>query len=175
MDRFAGKILFVQKEPLKTAFLGWQKWTLLSLGGAGGQTVHNRSTFGAPLKTYGHNASNELCGRSVASKLWPQQADGLFYQGETEIGENLHFFYKTVCTLKFSTWKLFGGRSHGIVTHSRFRICVLKGSATHFRPCYSCPRSGEGGKNLPAKSRRCNKKLHSFKRIFMQNPAERSF
>ena len=27
-----------------------------------------------------------------------------------------------------------------------FRICVLKGSATHFRPCYSCPKSGEGGK-----------------------------
>ena len=74
--------------------LGWQKWTLLSLGGAGGQTVHNRSTFGVPLKTYGHNASNELCGRSVASKLWPQQADGLFYQGDTEIGENLHFFIK---------------------------------------------------------------------------------
>ena len=94
VNRFAGKIDFVQKEPLKTAFLGWQKWTLLSLGGAGGQTVHNRSTFGAPLKTYGHNASNELCGRSVASKLWPQQADGLFYQGDTEIGENLHFFIK---------------------------------------------------------------------------------
>ena len=57
-----------------------KKCTLLSLGGAGGQTVHNRSTFGAPLKTYGHNASNELY--------------GLFYQGDTEIGQNLHF-YKT--------------------------------------------------------------------------------
>ena len=51
------------------AFLGWKKWTLLSLRGAGGQTVHNRSTFGAPLKTCGHNASNEVCGRSVASKF----------------------------------------------------------------------------------------------------------
>ena len=30
----------------------------------------------------------------MASKLWPQQADGLFYQGDTEIGENLHFFIK---------------------------------------------------------------------------------
>ena len=30
----------------------------------------------------------------MASKLWPQQTDGLFYQGETEIGENLQFFIK---------------------------------------------------------------------------------
>ena len=30
----------------------------------------------------------------MASKLRPQQADGLFYQGGTEIGENLHFFKK---------------------------------------------------------------------------------
>ena len=108
MDRFAGKIDFAQKEPLKTAFLGWQKWTPLSLRGAGGQTVHNRSTLGVPLKTYGHNASNELCGRSVASKLWPQQANGLFYQGETEMSENLHF-YKTLRTQKCSTWKFFEG------------------------------------------------------------------
>ena len=64
----------------------------------------------------------------------------------TEIGENLHFFYKTLCTRKFSTWKFFEGSTHGILTHSRFRICVLKGSGTHFWPCYSCPKSGEGGK-----------------------------
>ena len=30
----------------------------------------------------------------MASKLRPQQADGLFDQGETEIGENLRFFIK---------------------------------------------------------------------------------
>ena len=42
----------------------------------------------------GYYASNELCGRSVASKLIPQQAGGLFHQGDTEIGENLHFFIK---------------------------------------------------------------------------------
>ena len=56
------------------------------------------------------------------------------------------FFYKTLRTRKFSTGKFFEGSTHGILTHSRFRICVLKGSATHFRPCYSCPKSGEGGK-----------------------------
>ena len=79
--------------------------TLLTLGGAGGLTVENRSTIGVPLKTLGYYASNELFGRSVASKLRPQQAD-----------------------------------------NSQFRICVSKGSATHFRPCYSCPKLGEGGK-----------------------------
>ena len=67
MHSFQNTIL-PKKKP-KTAFLGWQKWTPLSLRGAGGQTVHNRSTFGVPLKTYGHNASNEVCGRSVASKF----------------------------------------------------------------------------------------------------------
>ena len=63
MACYRRKILFVQKQPLRTAFLVWQKCTLLSLGGAGGQTVHNRSTFGAPLKT------NELCGRSVGGSI----------------------------------------------------------------------------------------------------------
>ena len=56
------------------------------------------------------------------------------------------FFYKTLRTRKFSRGKFFEGSTHGILTHSRFRICVLKGSATHFWPCYSCPKSGEGGK-----------------------------
>ena len=56
------------------------------------------------------------------------------------------FFYKTLRTRKFSRGNFFEGSTHGILTHSRFRICVLKGSATHFCPCYSCPKSGEGGK-----------------------------
>ena len=56
------------------------------------------------------------------------------------------FFYKTLRTRKFSRGKFFEGSTHGILTHSRFRICVLKGSATHFCLCYSCPKSGEGGK-----------------------------
>ena len=56
------------------------------------------------------------------------------------------FFYKTLRTRKFSRGNFFEGSTHGILTHSRFRICVLKGLATHFWPCYSCPKSGEGGK-----------------------------
>ena len=96
----------------------------------------------------------------MASKLWPQQADGLFYQGETEIGENLHFFYKTLRTRKFSRGKFFEGSTHGILMHSRFRICVLKGSATHFWPCYSCPKSGEGGKTrFASKNKEALKKI----------------
>ena len=71
------------------------------------------------------------------------------------------FFYKTLRTRKFSTGKFFEGSTHGILTHSRFRICVLKGSATHFCPCYSCPKSGEGGKTRLArkKIKRCHKKI----------------
>ena len=57
------------------------------------------------------------------------------------------FFYKTLRTRKFSTGKFFEGSTHGNLTHSRFRICVLKGSATHFRPCYSCPCDFEGPKS----------------------------
>ena len=49
-------------------------------------------------------------------------------------------------TRKYSMWKFFGGSTHEIVTHSRFRICVLKGCHGHFFPCFSCPKSGEGGK-----------------------------
>merc|ERR1712020_546601 len=90
---------------------------------------------------------------SYVEGRWPQNCDRskptdyfTRVQGETEIGENLHFFYKTLRTQKFSMGKFFEGSTHGNLTHSRFRICVLKGSATHFCPCYSCPKSGEGGK-----------------------------
>ena len=41
-----------------------------------------------------------------------------------------------------------------------FRICVLKGSATNFRPCYSCPKSRDGGKTrFASKIKRCHKKI----------------
>ena len=56
-----------------------------ALGRSGGQTVDTRSTSGVPLKSLGYNGSNELCGRSVASKLSPQQADESFLQVAMEI------------------------------------------------------------------------------------------
>ena len=104
-----GNLILSKNNPKKRPFWGDANRTLLTLGGAGGLTVETGSTIGVPLKTLGYNASNELCGKSVASKLRLQQADGLFH-------------------------------------NSQFRICVLKGSATHFRLCYSCLKLGEGSK-----------------------------
>ena len=39
------------------------------LEGGGRQTVNTRSTFGEALKYFGYNGTNELCGRSMTSKL----------------------------------------------------------------------------------------------------------
>ena len=49
------------------------------------------STLGVPLKSFGYNGSNELCGRSMASKLRPQQADTKFHKSDTEICEKQIF------------------------------------------------------------------------------------
>ena len=45
------------------------------------------------LPGLGYNGSNELLGRSVASKLSPQQADEFFHQGVTQIREKRKFFF----------------------------------------------------------------------------------
>ena len=44
------------------------------------------------LKTLGNNGSNYLLGRSVASKLRPQQAAKAFLGANTEISEKQNFF-----------------------------------------------------------------------------------
>ena len=62
-----------------------------TLEGAGRRQNDTRSTFRVPLKTLGYNGSNELRGRSVASKLSPQQADEFFLQVAMEICENGNF------------------------------------------------------------------------------------
>ena len=67
-------------------------WHHLTLGEPGGQTVDTRSTSGLPLKSFGYNGSNELLGRSVASKLSQQQADEFFYQSKMKIRKNRKFF-----------------------------------------------------------------------------------
>ena len=77
------------------------------------------------------------------------------------------FFKKTVRTRKFSMWKFFGLRTHGIVAHSRFRICVLMGLATHFCLCYSCTKSWEGGKTrFASKIKVVYQKSYGLQRIF---------
>ena len=63
-----------------------------TLEGPGGQTIDSRAISGLPLKTWGHNCSNWQCGRSMASKLSPQQADKNFYQSDTQIREKWKFF-----------------------------------------------------------------------------------
>ena len=73
-------------------FLGYKCRHHLTLGRCGGQTIDTRSTSGVPLKSLGYNGSNELCGRSVASKLSLQQADGFFYQRDMKIREKRKFF-----------------------------------------------------------------------------------
>ena len=81
----------------------------LTLGRSGGQTVDTRSTSGVPLKSLGYNGSNELCGRSVASKLSPQQADGFFYQSDMKIREKGKFFVNRSVPENFQ-WENFLGQ-----------------------------------------------------------------
>ena len=94
-DCLAGKLDFVQKLPLKRHFWGNKSRHLLTLGGTGGQIFDTRSTFGVPLKTLGHNSSNELwkvgdikiktaAGRRIISP-------GGHSLSHTEIGEILFF------------------------------------------------------------------------------------
>ena len=45
----------------------------------------------------------------MASKLRPRQANGLFYRGETAIGENLHFFIKRSAPNNFQQENFSGG------------------------------------------------------------------
>ena len=59
----------------------------LTLGRSGGQIVDTRSIFGLPLETLGYNGSNQLLGRSVASKLWVQEPDTFFWGTDNEINE----------------------------------------------------------------------------------------
>ena len=60
----------------------------------GRQTVDTRSTSGVPLKSLGYNGSNELLGRSVASKLWVHEPDTFFLEAAREISEKWNFFVK---------------------------------------------------------------------------------
>ena len=79
---------------LKTDFLGRYESPSSHFGRSWRPNCWDQVNFWGTPKQMGYYASNELCGRSVASKLIPQQAGGLFHQGDTEIGENLHFLIK---------------------------------------------------------------------------------
>ena len=92
------------------------------LEGGGRQTVNTRSTFGEALKYFGYNGTNELCGRSMTSKLSVHEPNGLFHCYK-DIDQKVHFYGQTL-----SNWDFCLGESHEILF-------------LH----YSRPKSGEGG------------------------------
>ena len=63
-----------------------------TLEGLGRPAVDSRSTSVVPLKSLGYNGSNELLGRSVASKLWVHEPDTFFLEAAREISEKWNFF-----------------------------------------------------------------------------------
>ena len=79
IDRLARKIDFVQKHTSKLAILVDTNLGYLTLEGPGRQTVDTTSTSGVLLKTLGYNASNWLCGRSMAPKSSSHEAATFFY------------------------------------------------------------------------------------------------
>ena len=56
------------------------------------------------------------CGRSVASKLRPQQAAKVFLRADTEISEKRNFFVNRSVPENFQPQNFFGSSSHGILT-----------------------------------------------------------
>ena len=80
---------FVKEIHLKTAFSKRQKRHHLTLGG---QTIDTSSTLGLFLGSLGYNSSNQLLGRSLASKLSQQQAETKFHQCDMQIREKWKFF-----------------------------------------------------------------------------------
>ena len=69
----------IVKKCQKTAALVYTVQKSHLLEGGGRQTVNTRSTFGDALKYFGYNGTNELCGRSMTSKLSVHEPHGLFH------------------------------------------------------------------------------------------------
>ena len=53
-----------------------------------------------------------------------RRAAAFFSRWDTEIGEKVIFFGKTLRTQKNSKGNFLGASSHGILTHSGFRKCI---------------------------------------------------
>ena len=79
IDRLARKIISVKKTASKWPKVLDNFWDIITLEGAGRQIIDTRSISGEPLKSFGHNHSNELCGRSVASKLTTHKPNEFFF------------------------------------------------------------------------------------------------
>ena len=76
---FGQENLFCPKKNRKWPILVDTNLGFLTLKGSGRQTLDTRSTSVVPLKSYGHDGSNGLCGRSVASKLSVHRFDTFGY------------------------------------------------------------------------------------------------
>ena len=97
--------------------------------GSGHQALDTRSPSVVPLKSYGYDGPNGLCGRSVASKLNAHRFN-TFFHPDTEIGKKVICFGETLRTRKLSRGKFFGAGTHWILTHSGFRKCIWFGWLT---------------------------------------------
>ena len=87
------------------------------------QTESTNSIFGLKnlcslktLKNFGYHGSNELYGRLLSAKSWPQQADRSIHRNLWKSA----FYYQTGRNQKYSTWNP-RGSNHGIVLQSGFR------------------------------------------------------
>ena len=98
MDRLAGKTYFVQKKHLKTPKIMDNFSDRLTLEGAGGQTGVIWSTVRVPLKSWGHNASFQICGMSSLSKVTSQQSVTFLANEHVKI---TRFFVKRSVTENF--------------------------------------------------------------------------
>ena len=88
--------------------------------GGGRQTVNTRSTFGEALKYFGYNGTNELCGRSMTSKLSVHEPNGLFHCYK-DIDQKVHFYGQTL-----SNWDFCLGESHEILANIGFKYVDLR-------------------------------------------------
>ena len=135
--------------PLKWPTITDNFWDILTLKGGGRQTVETRSIFGVPLKSLGYNCLDELCGRSVASKLSQHESDGVFYRADKETDQRVHFLESDPFQ-KFST-QIFWG----VVPVESLRTP----NSEHLCPHHSRPKSNDVGKKRPlCKNTKLNKK-----------------
>ena len=98
--------------------------------------------LGYPWKVWGITVQT-----SYWEGLWHQNCGYtspiLFFGGGKRNQWKMELFCKTLRTRKFSTGKFSGASTHGILTHSGFRICIWKVGTTNFGPCFGRPKLGE--------------------------------
>ena len=107
-------------------------WDVLTLKGDGRQTIDTRSNFGIHLKSFGYEGSNEPRWSSVASWLSVDERAESFYGG----------FFSSKNTLYLKVFNKHVLREQ-YARHSRFRICMLKGSHGLLCMRYSSPKSAD--------------------------------